>query len=54
MDLYKETRDKPAPVDLDALWKKLGLELKDGKVSFNDSAPEAAIRKAITTRKQAP
>lgn len=51
MDLYKEMRDKPAPVDLDALWKKLGLELKDGQVSFNDSAPEAAIRKAITTRR---
>jgi hypothetical protein len=51
MDLYKEMRDKPAPVDLDALWKKLGLELKDGQVSFNDSAPEAAIRKAITARR---
>jgi len=42
-------RDKPSPVDLDALWQKLGVELKDGKVIFSDKAPEAHIRKAITT-----
>jgi hypothetical protein len=48
-DLYKEMRDKPAPVDLDQLWKKLGIELKDGSVMFNDKAPEANIRKAITS-----
>jgi hypothetical protein len=47
-DLYKEMRDKPAPVDLDQLWKKLGVSWKDGAVQFNDSAPEATIRKAIT------
>jgi hypothetical protein len=46
--LYREMRDKPAPVDLDQLWKKLGVEVKDGSVSFNDRAPEANIRKAIT------
>lgn len=46
--LYKKMRDKPAPVDLDALWKKLGVELKVGAVVFNDKAPEAGIRKAIT------
>src|SRR5205807_8637149 len=48
-DLYREMRDKPSPVDLDALWQKLGVELKDGKVIFSDKAPEAHIRKAITT-----
>ncbi|HEY1939369.1 MAG TPA: hypothetical protein VGJ33_15680 [Candidatus Angelobacter sp.] len=47
-DLYKEMRDKPAPMDLDQLWKKLGISLKDGTVIFNDKAPEANIRKAIT------
>ena len=47
-NLYQEVRDKPAPVDLDLMWKKLGIELKDGEVKFNDKAPEAAIRKAIT------
>lgn len=49
MNLYHETRDKPAPVDLDALWQKLGIALKDGKVVYNDKALEANIRKAITT-----
>jgi predicted metalloprotease with PDZ domain len=46
-DLYKEMRDKPAPADLDALWKKLGVELKDIAVTFDDKAPEANIRKAM-------
>lgn len=49
MNLYRETRDKPAPVDLDQLWQKLGIAVKDGKVFYNDKAPEASIRKAITT-----
>jgi hypothetical protein len=47
-DLYKEMRDKPALVDLDQLWTKLGIAMKDGSVSFNDKAPEANIRRAIT------
>ena len=47
-DLYNEMRDKPAPVDLDQLWTKLGIAMKDGVVTFDDKAPEANIRKAIT------
>jgi hypothetical protein len=47
-NLYQEMRDKPAPVDLDLLWKKLGIETKDGSIKFNDKAPQANIRKAIT------
>jgi hypothetical protein len=47
-DLYNEMRDKPAPVDLDQLWKKLGIAMKDGAVTFDDKAPEANIRRAIT------
>jgi hypothetical protein len=47
-DLYQSMRDKPAPVDLDQLWTKLGIQMKDGDVAFNDKAPEADIRKAIT------
>lgn len=46
--LYREMRDKPVTVDLDALWRKLGVRMNGQKVEFNDSAPEAAIRKAIT------
>jgi hypothetical protein len=47
-DLYQAMRDKPAPVDLDQLWTKLGIAMKDGDVEFNDKAPESNIRKAIT------
>src|SRR5262249_7353827 len=36
--LYSEMRDKPVTVDLDALWRKLGVELRDGKIVFNDQA----------------
>jgi hypothetical protein len=50
MDLYREMRDKPAPVDLDQLWRKLGLQIQHDQVVFIDSAPEAAIRKAITDK----
>jgi hypothetical protein len=45
--LYREMRDKPAPADLDALWKRLGVELKERAVTFDDRAPEANIRKAM-------
>ncbi|HEV7551511.1 MAG TPA: hypothetical protein VGP65_07510 [Candidatus Angelobacter sp.] len=47
-DLYNEMRDKPAPVDLEQLWKKLGIAMTDGKVTFDDNAPGATIRRAIT------
>jgi len=48
-DLYAQWKDKPVKVDLDALWKKLGVSLQNGKVVYDDKAPDAAIRKAITT-----
>lgn len=47
-NLYAQMRDKPVTVDLDVLWAKLGVSLKGGEVVLNDTAPDAAIRKAIT------
>jgi len=47
-ELYAAWKDEPVNVDLDALWKKLGVGLRDGKVIYDDQAPDAAIRKAIT------
>ena len=44
-----EMRDKPAPVDLDNLWQKLGVALNNGEVIFNDNADDAPIRKAIVS-----
>jgi hypothetical protein len=48
-DLYGKMRDKPAPVDLDQMWKRLGLGMHNGKVTFNDRAADSAIRRAITS-----
>ena len=48
-ELYQEMRNKPSPVDLDQLWNKLGLAVKDGNVIFDDKASEAVIRRAITS-----
>jgi hypothetical protein len=47
-ELYVKMKDNPVDVDLPALWKKLGVSLKDGKMVYDDTAPDAAIRKAIT------
>jgi len=47
--LYKEMRDEPAPVDLDQIWRKLGVALENGEVVFNDHAVEAAIRRAVVS-----
>ncbi len=50
-DLYMRSKDAPAPVDLDALWSKLGVLPQRDSVSFNDNAPLAAARRAITQRR---
>lgn len=48
-DLYHEMRDKPAPVDLNQLWRKLGIKREpNGSVEFFNSAPLANVREAIT------
>lgn len=46
--LHDEWGSKPVTPDLDALWRDLGLRLRDGGIDFDDSAPLAAIRVAIT------
>jgi len=48
MTLYHEMATKPVTVDLDELWRKLGVRMTNVEVVFDDSAKEAAIRKAIT------
>lgn len=48
-DLYARLANAAVPVDLDAIWKKSGVvRTGDDQVRFNDQAPEAAIRLAIT------
>ncbi len=47
-ELYEQMRDTPKPVDLNALWKDLGIEQTPDGVRLDDNAPFANIRKAIT------
>jgi hypothetical protein len=48
MPLYQKMKDRPVDVDLGALWKQLGLRVNGRSVDFNDQAPLAATRAAIT------
>jgi len=50
MNLYEEMKDKPVEVELDSLWKQLGVKAENGKVTFVDDAPLAGVRRAITAR----
>ena len=46
--LHNEMGAKPVTPDLAALWRDLGVKPQGDSVEFDDSAPLAAIRKAIT------
>jgi hypothetical protein len=47
-ELYDRMKATPVSPDLHQLWKDLGVDRQAGKVVFDDSAPLAPIRKAIT------
>jgi hypothetical protein len=48
-DLYKKMGESPDPVDLDALWKQLGVSFENGSIVFDSSAPLARMRESITS-----
>src|SRR5438270_6584493 len=50
-ELYAKMKDKPVSVDLDKLWQQLGVAHEGGMARFDDRAPLAAIRDAISTGK---
>jgi len=52
-ELYRRMKNEPVTTDLEALWQRLGIERVDGTVHFVEDAPEAAIRRGITTPKAA-
>jgi predicted metalloprotease with PDZ domain len=52
--LHDEMGEKPAKTDLDALWKSLGVIYDGQKVTFDDSAPLAGIRRGITALEKPP
>jgi hypothetical protein len=47
-DLYNQMKAAPVQTDLDDLWRKLGVQVSHGVVTFNDKAPLAKIRKSMT------
>jgi len=46
-ELYDKMSGTPVAPDLEKLWKDLGIKYDRDKVGFDDSAPLAAVRKAI-------
>ena len=50
-ELYAQMGSAPVEVDLDALFRKLGVALRGNAVEFDDRAPLARIRRAITERR---
>ncbi len=48
-ELYAKMRDAPYAPDLAALWRDLGVSMRDGGVTFDNNAAMAPIRRAITT-----
>jgi hypothetical protein len=47
---YAKWSDTPVPVDLQALWQRLGIRKSEGGVMLDDEAPLASVRLAITKR----
>jgi predicted metalloprotease with PDZ domain len=53
-DLYAELKDKPQRLNLERLWAQLGVPEDPRTQPFDDHAPLAAIRLAITAKPWAP
>jgi hypothetical protein len=53
-DLYAQMKGTAVQTDLAALWQRLGVQVNGGVVTYNDKAPLAKVRKAITARVKEP
>lgn len=51
---YKAMGNRPYAPDLARLWRELGVKVEGGRVVLDDTAPLAAIRRAITDRPSEP
>ncbi len=47
-DMYAAMRDQPLPEEIDSLWASLGVSQQGDAIDYNDNAPQAAIRRALT------
>lgn len=45
--LYTQMKDQPVEVDLDTIWRRLGVSLNGKQIVFDDSAPQAMLRRAL-------
>jgi hypothetical protein len=48
-ELYDKMKSAPVEVDLASIWKRLGVQAQGRGVSFDDTAPLAQIRRAMTS-----
>ena len=46
-EAYARAATRPVPVDLDRLWRQLGLRRQDGRVLLDPDPDKAALRRAI-------
>ena len=53
-DLYDQMKATPVTPTSPALWRRLGVEVSGDTVSYDDQAPLATIRKAITAVQKSP
>jgi len=54
IDLYEQMKAAPVQVDLDDLWQRLGVAVTGQQISFDDAAPLAWLRRALTAGPFAP
>ena len=47
-ELYERMKATPVDVDLAHLWQQLGVKIDGETISFDDAAPLASVRRAIT------
>ena len=47
-ELYQQHSNTPVNTDLPALWRQLGVSVQGDSVNFDESAPSASIRRAIS------
>jgi predicted metalloprotease with PDZ domain len=49
-ELYAKMATAPAPVDLEQLWRRLGVGVRDGRVVLDEAAELAGVRRGMTGR----
>lgn len=47
-ETYDRMKETPVNVDLDSIWRRLGIVHEGGRVAFDDAAPLASVREEMT------